>query len=416
MTSPSALHVASRWIQAAQLDALKPNDRLTVYHGTRLAEIFDLINGFDANKVHYRHYGGPRHAGLFVSPSEDLAERFSDRGEVILEIQTLAKNLHGTDFSGNIGREQHLNEKTQTWLREEYPDSFRPYLSMTMLQSSEPQALLRGLVSPHQIKRVRYKEPGGSPKWYSRKEFLDLGLEMIPARDQPYGRKRKIRDLKYDLSYPGYSVDEFFSAAAGVAEESKERVIRTFKMLWEADQERGDDTMGEFLEQLGFEPTAVKAYRKKLGDYWSRQRVASRWSQNQVADAGLASITEYGVRFQTGVSVTFPYMRNTEGAPKLPRHIQPEYGQDIEPAGRYMLHAHPSFEPFATWEGGEVTFHNPLVLEYHSTSSAPEGWKRRLSIAFGGKKKRALSTAIRQAGFDGIVTVDGNYTSEIVEL
>lgn len=131
---------------------------------------------------------------------------------------------------------------------------------------------------------------------------------------------------------------------------------------------------------------------------------------------GLASVREYGVLFRTGQSVTFPYMRNTEGAPKLPKHIQPQYGQDIEPAGRYMLHAPPDAVLGGPWMGGVITFRHPLVLVHGGTSSAPGGWKRRLSDVFGGLKKAALSDAIRRAGFDGIVTVDRHGTSEMVAL
>lgn len=125
---------------------------------------------------------------------------------------------------------------------------------------------------------------------------------------------------------------------------------------------------------------------------------------------------EYGVRFAHEVPVAFRFMRNTESTPRLPKHIQPQYGQDIEPAGRYMLHAAPSFEPFGPWIEGEVIFGRPYVLEHVNTSSDKHGWKRRLSKAFRGKKGKSLSKAMVQAGYDGIVTIDDGRTSEIVDL
>jgi hypothetical protein len=135
----------------------------------------------------------------------------------------------------------------------------------------------------------------------------------------------------------------------------------------------------------------------------------------------LATITEHDVAFATGQPVTFRFMRNEEPTPRLPKHVQPEYGQDIEPTGRYMLHASLSFQPFATWAGGEVTFTSPIVLEHLGTSSRHPGWKRRLSDAFGGKKGAALTRAILAAGYDAIVTIDssprtGSHTSEMVQL
>ena len=87
---------------------LSENDRLVVYHGTSLSEVPSLINGFDATRLKYRLYGGPKHRGLFVTPDFKTAERFAPYGEVILELVVRAKNLHGTDYSGHAGswREQ----------------------------------------------------------------------------------------------------------------------------------------------------------------------------------------------------------------------------------------------------------------------------------------------------------------------
>jgi hypothetical protein len=185
------------------------------------------------------------------------------------------------------------------------------------------------------------------------------------------------------------------------------------------DVEREDALLESLEQRLDAEQRPVTAQvtlqelRRLRGERGSAARVLS-------ADLGLTQITEHGVHFETGRPVHFRFMRNTERAPKLPKHIQPEYGQDIEPAGRYMLHAGPSFTPFATWHGGEVHFRAPLVLEHRGTSSRLPGWKARLSRAFGGKKKASLSRALLAAGYDGIVTVEqtprGRYTSEIVQM
>jgi len=263
-----ASRVASRYLWAARLDALKPNDKLTVYHGTRLAEVFGLINGFDANKVKYRHYGGPRHPGLFVAPDEKTAEKFASYGEIILELVVQAKNLHGVDYSGNIGRSQDMAQSTREWLEEKFPKSFRPYLSLTMTQANEPQALLRGLVAPNQIKRVRYKPYGEDAKWYSRKQFLDLDLEATPAAQEPYGSKRKLRDIGYDMSYPGYSLDQFLDATAAALGYDKDQIEETFKRmvgLGEGHRERIED----LIENTGFGPTATKEFLKKMEKAWA---------------------------------------------------------------------------------------------------------------------------------------------------
>jgi len=263
---------------AAQWDKLRPNDRVKVYHGTRFSEIHDLINGFDATKVQPRHYGGPRHRGVFVSPEFKLAKRFGN--EIVLELEVRAKFLHGTDYSGNIGRgtgphgpvSVHALERAE----EKYPDSFRPYLSETLLQNVEPQALLIGLVAPRQIKRVYYTPYGKTTgKWYTRKQFLDLGLEVSPGG---YRRKEKVRDLGVDLSYPGLSYDRFLDAIVKVLDIRRSEVEKTLKWRAEVSVKPGrSDVLEEMIEQIGFEPVAARVYADLVRERLSVKQVAARY-------------------------------------------------------------------------------------------------------------------------------------------
>lgn len=129
----------------------------------------------------------------------------------------------------------------------------------------------------------------------------------------------------------------------------------------------------------------------------------------------LAHVVEGGVRFETGVPVVFPFLRNTEPSP----YLGATYQQDIEPAGRYLLHdPAPGRPPLRGWEKGTVRLTSPLVLRatgserlYDDTS-----WKSVLFEVFGRRSGAALSRAILRAGFDGVVTVRGDETLEIVDL
>lgn len=127
-----------------------------------------------------------------------------------------------------------------------------------------------------------------------------------------------------------------------------------------------------------------------------------------------ATSDEHGVHFETGVSVTFRYVRNTESA----ANFGSRFGQDIEPAGRYLLHGDPGHAPRG-WESGTVTFRNPLVIPLSGDPEAiygPTGWKARLRDATG-LSGRALSRHLVSLGYDGIVTVDADgYTREIVDM
>jgi hypothetical protein len=129
----------------------------------------------------------------------------------------------------------------------------------------------------------------------------------------------------------------------------------------------------------------------------------------------LAVSDEEGVHFETGVPVTFRFVRNTEKSP----HFGGTFGQDIEPAGRYLLHNESPGDLARGWETGLVSLRSPLVIPLSGDPNAiygPQGWKARLGAATK-KKGRALSAELVRRGYDGIVTVDdGGYTREIVLL
>lgn len=134
----------------------------------------------------------------------------------------------------------------------------------------------------------------------------------------------------------------------------------------------------------------------------------------------LHTVEECGVRFETGVPVTFEFVRNTEKAPFLGSRFQ----QDIEPAGLYVQHAcgFPQGELRKGWVRGTLTLASPLVLSFSDPTNdleplyGPQSWKAELVREFKARG-RVLSRKIVRAGHDGIVTVrkDGS-TSEIVSL
>ena len=133
----------------------------------------------------------------------------------------------------------------------------------------------------------------------------------------------------------------------------------------------------------------------------------------------LCRINEFDVRFETGLPVTFGFVRNTEKSP----NFGAQYGQDIEPAGRYMQHVPDWAKPLPGWQAGIVSFRSPLVLAMTTDEFfyGPNGWKARLVLVFGSRRK-ALSCKLLRLGIDGIVTCDHDGrgrvigTREIVDL
>jgi hypothetical protein len=145
-------------------------------------------------------------------------------------------------------------------------------------------------------------------------------------------------------------------------------------------------------------------------------------------DLGLSSVTENGVRFETGRPVEFRFVHGKIPAPNFGAKFQ----QDIEPAGRYLVHQPEGLGIFGRpvtdrvrreYEDGMVRFNRPLVLRFTDDPDSlygPTSWKARLRRAFKAKGK-ALSRKLAAAGYDGIVTVwevhgKGSHTKEIVDL
>jgi hypothetical protein len=135
--------------------------------------------------------------------------------------------------------------------------------------------------------------------------------------------------------------------------------------------------------------------------------------------------TRQDVLFETGTPVTFRAMRNT--APSV--YMGSQFGQDIEPAGTFML-----VDDYDAWNdpgaqvGGWVffvqRFTSPLVIAMVADDDpmapiyGPTGWKQRLSEAYGGATGVELSEAILASGHDGVVTVGPapNDVREVVDL
>lgn len=126
------------------------------------------------------------------------------------------------------------------------------------------------------------------------------------------------------------------------------------------------------------------------------------------------SIIEAGVTFEHARPVEFDFVRNPESAPDTGG----QFGQDIEPVGRYLQHADTEHE-VPGFEYGTVRFQKPyLISNSEDNIYGPKGWKARLSESYGGKTGSSLSKALAKDGFDAIIThhPDADSTSEIVDL
>jgi hypothetical protein len=126
-------------------------------------------------------------------------------------------------------------------------------------------------------------------------------------------------------------------------------------------------------------------------------------------------VTQQNVIPKEGEPFEFSYVRNTEKSPQLGAR----FGQDVEPGGKYMTIGKLRTNT-PNMESGNIRFDKPLVIDFGGGYGDASNWKNVLSKQFSNKTGRELSEAIKEAGYDGIVTVSkaGNtkYTSEVIAL
>ena len=113
---------------------------------------------------------------------------------------------------------------------------------------------------------------------------------------------------------------------------------------------------------------------------------------------------------QTGKPLKIRYNKNPQKAPDMGA----EFGQDVEASGDYITQKVSDFTPEG-FETGIVESENPLVIDI--TDDTQISYKNELSQKYDGKVGEELSEAIRQDGYDAIVTkYDDGSTGEIVLL
>tara|TARA_R110002049_G_scaffold74462_1_gene192024 strand:- start:3984 stop:5123 length:1140 start_codon:yes stop_codon:yes gene_type:complete len=153
-------------------------------------------------------------------------------------------------------------------------------------------------------------------------------------------------------------------------------------------------TDGNSIHEFGYDP-ADKFDEIKTLPYKEKAKLASKW--------------------KTGQPIKLNYARNTVSSKNYPAGM--DFGQKIEPAGRYM---NVDFDDkgfnksIPDWEFGEIEFENPIVLEHKSTNST--GWKKDLSEMFGGSTGKRLTNKLKKAGHDGIITKDADGFNETISI
>lgn len=121
---------------------------------------------------------------------------------------------------------------------------------------------------------------------------------------------------------------------------------------------------------------------------------------------------DLGTYIGTGMPLEMGFIRNPVPAPDMGM----EFGQHIEPVGKYMNLTPKAGVTDETYERGTVRFENPLVIEGETSRL----WKAELSYEYGGLGREALTRALWKDGYDGIIVMKstrrGYHTTEAIKF
>ena len=233
---------------------------------------------------------------------------------------------------------------------------------------------------------------------------------FVDSNDKGYNEdqlQKAIKEVATDLRSIAHGVRMENTYASHVTEKKKKAILE--KSLKYADDLEGGkkdiSALGLYQrinEKLTGERVATLPKTPTKGDKSSK--VITEPTPKSSTSTMKSSTPVAGSPYKTGDKITVPFIHNPESSKKhAPQGM--DFGQNLEPAGKWMSidKKEGLLNPLPGWQKGEVTFNNPIVLEHKDTRST--GWKKDLSDMFGGKKKKALTNAIKKAGYDGIVTV-----------
>lgn len=256
------------------LENLKPDDRLILFHGTSLQGFEEMKDGIDATRPHRRLYGSGKDKGIYVTNSFRTAKTFAGNDQIILELALRAKNLHGTGWGGAV----RGKEADEAW-RELHPTSFRPSLTAGLIGGgTEPQARYMGLIKPKDILAVWVKG-----KRYSLNDAVkEIGIKRFGV----------------DISSPKLSLDDFIRAfikyMGKTSNDSEEWALHRFAILI---KNGGEQALYEYLTwrdggfRIGMPEKAARSIIKKIQVRLKEEDVQVNDSFKEVAEELLSEMS-----------------------------------------------------------------------------------------------------------------------------
>jgi hypothetical protein len=263
---------------------------------------------------------------------------------------------------------------------------------------------------------------------YMPREIDDYADPYYPNYSLAYTKDGKVQFPKEGQEHEAYDADDGFYKIFVPGRDDVEMALMLDDGSYEElesdwyDDNEDDEDIPEF-DQSALQKKFNNTIRKHLGmggfDNEKQLKLFQSFKEyfNEESDKSVVA-KDSGYTFKTGKEITIPFIRNTEKA----LHFGKRFQQDIEPHGTYMLlNSNPDEEPISGWIKGTVTFQKPLVIPLNLEPNGPiyneSSWKYLLVKKYK-KIGKALTQALKNDGYDAIVTVDmkDGSTSEIVKL
>lgn len=266
-----------------------------------------------------------------------------------------------------------------------------------------------------QVRQLAKSKAGSSLKEDEAKK-LEYIAKSLSDTVEEMGATRDMSELVGDIKSRIQSNLSKISEAEGKAfDEMRKGIPKDHRIKTPALE----DYFAKRLDELDGDVTLLEPIEKQVYKSMGIGKVDDVVDASKPIDvSGMVAKKEANNQvYETGKPVDVFYFRNKESAPS----IAGQYDQDIEPSGRYMNLESESMSNAPApegWERGRLSFKSPLVLEWNAKGGGydADGWKSKLSEAYGGKTGDDLSKAIAKDGYDAIITVDKYGTNETVDL
>jgi len=317
---------------------------------------------------------------------------------------TMVTPTKGTyKINGEFNTKEELMDVLRTATNEELAD-----MNIQITEDVEASDLQRKRAREAKIEKNIPAEIQGE----SRKEAVRLEEERIAIKETTDGPKsvaveRKLADIdeKLDRIYSGETVveEEAVVEEAPVYEEPTKVTSPTPEAFATVNRNDGKGTVTITEDEYNAEMEKFAPVEETVVEEAApvEEKVAAPTEEITVKKKD---------EVQTGKPLKIRYNKNPQKAPDMGA----EFGQDVEASGDYVTQKVSDFTPKG-FETGVVESENPLVIDI--TDDTQISYKNELSKKYDGKVGEELSEAIRQDGYDAIVTkYDDGSTGEIVLL